>query len=212
MADKPTSKAECAPIYTIGHSNHDLDRFVSLLKVNGIEFLADVRSTPASRYSPQFDRQNLEQSGDLCAVRIRYVYLGDLLGGRPADKSCWVGSRVSYAKMAESPAFLKGIERVISGANQGRTIALMCSEKEPLECHRFLAISRVLAVKGVDVRHILEDGTAEPHHHAELCLLKQYGLDNGPGLFETDTDYLAKAYSQHEMRMGYRRTMVDVAE
>jgi uncharacterized protein (DUF488 family) len=158
MSDDP------AVVYTIGHSNHPIERFLELLRGAGITAVADVRSVPYSRRWPQFGRPRLERS--LAAAGIAYVYLGAELGGRPADPALLRDGKPDYERMAGTPAFRSGIDRVIDGARRYR-IALMCAEREPLDCHRFLLVSRQLCARGVTPRHILTDGSIEPHDVTE---------------------------------------------
>ena len=130
-------------IHTIGHSNHPIERFVGLLLPHGITAVADVRSTPYSRFNPQFRREKLQAS--LADASIQYVFLGEELGARSSDPACYDASgRVSYAKLAQTPLFRKGIERLKGGMTQFR-ISIMCAEREPLDCHRTSPTSTVTA-------------------------------------------------------------------
>lgn len=149
-----------AVVYTIGHSNHPIERFVELLRSAGITAVADVRSIPRSRRWPQFGRARIERT--LAEAGIGYVYLGTELGGRPGDPVLFTDGKPDYGRMAATPAFSAGLDRVVDGAQRYR-IALMCAEREPLECHRFLLVSPYLLERGVAVRHILADGAIEPH-------------------------------------------------
>ncbi len=157
--------AEALPVvYTIGHSNHPIEQFLELLRGTDITAVADVRSVPYSRRWPQFGRDRLAPS--LAAAGIAYVYLGAELGGRPADPALLHDGKPDYGRMAAAPAFHAGLDRVMDGARRYR-IALMCAEREPLECHRFLLVSRALHDRGVALRHILADGSIEPHAETE---------------------------------------------
>ena len=130
-----------SPVFAIGHSNHPAEAFLGLLLRHGIEEVVDVRSSPHSRYNPQFNRKTLQAA--LAEAGVGYVFMGAELGGRPADPSCYDGEgRVQYDRLAGTDAFNEGIRRVIRRADECR-IALMCSEKEPLACHRTLLIARV---------------------------------------------------------------------
>lgn len=193
-----------APIFTIGHSNHDFEQFLVLLKQHDINLIADVRSTPQSRYAPHFDREILGPA--LKSAGIRYAFMGDVLGGRPTDKTCWEKDHVSYTKLMQHPPFQAGLERVLKGSESGLRIALMCSEREPIDCHRSLAITRALALRGVEIWHILGDGHLESQGYLEEArLMKKFGLDSGPGLFESPEELIAKAYALQEEKVAYRR-------
>ncbi len=152
-----TSPSSSRPtIYTIGHSNHNEEKFLDLLSQHGIEVLVDVRSQPFSRYNPQFNDSNLVSA--LKAAGIRYLFMGDQLGGRPQGEEFLDESgRALYHRMAESSDFLVGIERLERGIEEHR-VAIMCSEENPAICHRHLLVTRVISGRGVDVLHIRGDG------------------------------------------------------
>jgi len=149
-------------VWTIGHSNHAWANFVSILRVHGITALADVRSCARSRF-PQFNEDVMRER--LVAVGIEYFHLGEKLGGRPADCEA-----PDYEAIARSVAFSAGLGRVECIANQQRLV-LMCSEHDPLTCHRCLLAGRRLAERGANVEHILRDGTIERHEETEKRLL-----------------------------------------
>jgi uncharacterized protein (DUF488 family) len=147
------------PIFTIGHSNHTEEVFLDLLTRHRIDVLADVRSHPYSRYNPHFNRESLQQA--VKAAGVRYLFLGEQLGGRPDDPQSYdPAGHVLYWRVAESPVFLEGIERLERGRAEYR-VALMCSEEDPAVCHRYLLVSRVLTQRGVGVEHIRGDGAAQ---------------------------------------------------
>ena len=163
MNDKDSQ--EKLTIFTIGHSNHSSDVFINLLKSHKIDVLVDVRSKPFSRFSPQFNKEGLEKA--VKASEIKYLFLGQELGGRPQDSEFYDNyGFVLYSRIAESPLFLDGIDRLIKGIKTYR-VAVMCGEENPANCHRRLLIGRVLAKRGVSVRHIRGDGTV--HDEDELA-------------------------------------------
>jgi len=139
-----------AEIYTVGHSNHEAGAFLALLKQHGIELLADVRSSPYSRYVPQANREVLARAVEQAS--IGYRWLGDRLGGKPE------GAIVDYDKMRASPAFQQGLTELLALAQQQRT-AIMCSEGDYQKCHRYKLITPAVADHGVHVLHILPDGS-----------------------------------------------------
>lgn len=157
MNDKDSQ--ENLTIFTIGHSNHSLELFINLLKSHKIDVLVDVRSKPFSRFSPQFNKEGLEKT--VRASGIKYLFLGKELGGRPQNSELYDAEGfVLYSRIAESPIFHEGIDRLINGLRTYR-VAVMCSEENPATCHRRLLIGRVLAKRGVSVRHIRGDGTVQ---------------------------------------------------
>ena len=129
---------------------------MAVLQSHQITYLIDVRTTPYSRYKPEFSREALESH--LRSLGIRYVYLGDRLGGQPADRDCYVDDKVVYERIKQKDFFQEGIRRVQKAFEQQLGIVLMCSEGKPENCHRSKLIGATLVELGVDVRHIDEHG------------------------------------------------------
>ncbi|MEA2825474.1 MAG: hypothetical protein QOF03_1956 [Alphaproteobacteria bacterium] len=151
-------------IFTVGHSNHSLEHFLQLLAGAQIGAIADVRSKPHSRWSPQFNKEALASA--LGKNGFAYVFLGRELGGRPDDPALLKHGKPDYDAMSRIESFHAGIERIIEGAKTYR-IALMCAERDPLDCHRFLLIGRHLASRDIPLAHILASGDVEEHDKTE---------------------------------------------
>lgn len=147
-------------LFSIGHSNHSIEHFISLLQGAGVKLLADVRSYPKSRYAPQFNREALEQS--LPASGINYLWLGKELGGMAREK-------------ITAEEFEQGLGRLYDESLR-RPTAMMCAERDPLDCHRWLWLSRELTGRGVKVAHILGNGKIESQIETENRLLEAEGL------------------------------------
>ncbi len=149
---------ELCTLFTIGHSNHTIEDFIALLKDHNISALVDVRTQPYSQWTHQFNREILEH--DLADADIGYVYMGETLGGRPADHDLYAPrqERPDYKKMAQLPAYQAGIRELVDLA-QDQTVAIMCSEGDYQHCHRHLLITQTLVSDSVRVQHILPDGT-----------------------------------------------------
>jgi uncharacterized protein (DUF488 family) len=149
--------SSCLAVWTVGHSNHELDEFAGLISGERIEFLVDVRSFPYSRYASQFNREQFEAAMTRCGVR--YLFMGEELGGRPTSEDHYDDEgHALYGPMSEEAAFKPAVDRLIEGARRHR-LALVCSEGDPQDCHRRLLVGKVLADRGVELRHILPDGT-----------------------------------------------------
>jgi uncharacterized protein (DUF488 family) len=146
-------------IFSIGHSNHPIERFLDLLTQHDIKALADVRSMPYSRFNPQFKREALARS--LQEAGIAYVFLGEELGGKRPG--------ISHAEIAATDTFRRGLDRLREGAARYR-VAFMCAEREPLDCHRTLLIARHLT--DLSIRHILADGELEAQDAVERRLVE----------------------------------------
>jgi uncharacterized protein (DUF488 family) len=155
-------------LFTIGHSNHPLERFIDLLQRNRIAAVADVRSTPYSRHNPQYNREPLQES--LRNAGILYLYFGAELGARCPDPACFENNRVLFSRVARTGPFIHGLEQVRL-AMAKRRLALMCAEKDPLQCHRTILICRSLRTEPFNVSHILADGSLETQADLETRLL-----------------------------------------
>lgn len=188
-------------IFTIGHSTHSRERFLGLLKQHAITAVCDVRSAPYSRVNPQFNREDLKAM--LLASSIAYVFLGKELGARSEDPACYDDGRVQYERLARAELFRQGLERVQDGMKKYR-IALMCAEKEPLECHRTILVARHVVELGINVQHIHADGRLESHGDALDRLAKMLNLRGDEHhMFRSAEDLLADAYRLQEERIAY---------
>lgn len=146
-------------IYTVGHSNHSMERFLELLRTYDVEVLVDVRSSPYTKYATHFNQSSLSASIKLAG--LKYLYLGAELGGIPKDRQFYDrDGHVLYWKIAESKMFKDAIARVMNGISV-YTVALMCGEENPESCHRHMLLSRVLKSEGISVKHIRGDGHIE---------------------------------------------------
>ncbi len=174
-------------IYTIGHSNHSIETFIGLLHQHKIQVLIDTRSSPFSRYAPQFNRDNLKTS--VQEAGLKYGFFGRHLGGRPEDENLYdENGHVLYSEVAKSFLFNDGIERLLGGLSKFRT-AILCSEEDPNVCHRRLLVSRVLFSLGISVLHIRGSGSVQSEEElrsledAEKCRQRSLFEDGG---FEGD--------------------------
>jgi uncharacterized protein (DUF488 family) len=186
-------------VFTIGHSNHDITAFVNLLLANKIELLIDVRSTPYSKIYPHFNMSPLEVS--LTNSSIKYIFLGNSLGGRSNSISDYSEGRVMYDRLAQKEEYISSINELISISAKYKTV-LMCSEKEPLECHRALLISKSIEMHNVKIFHIHRDGHIESQSEAIQRLLKIWKLDT-PNLFGEDIERIDEALAKQEGKYAY---------
>lgn len=185
-------------IYTVGHSNHPIERFLALLQAHAVEVLADVRSMPYSRFNPQFKRDALASA--LARNAIEYLFLGEELGARSKDRACYdEAGRVSYRKLAETELFRRGIERLLATAKTRRT-AIMCAEKDPLDCHRTILVARALEARGESIAHILASGEIETHEEAMARLRAKLNL-TADDLFGGDVN--EQAYDMRGKQIAY---------
>lgn len=185
-------------IHTIGHSNHGIEAFIALLQLHGITAVADVRSLPASRRFPQFDKKALQAS--LEAARIRYVFLGAGLGARPGDPACYVKGKAVFDKIRATDAFIGALARLRRGAQDYR-ICLLCAERDPADCHRSWLVAQTLHDAGTTVTHILADGAIETH---DALLRRVADADfRTASLFGDDAEILIAAARREAERVAY---------
>lgn len=196
-------------VLTVGHSTHSYERFLTLLRDAGVTAIADVRSSPYSRHFPHFNRNTLQS--ELKSDRIAYVFLGEELGGRPKNKSYYSNGVADYEKMSCDSAFLEGIQRIANGMSKHR-IALMCSEHNPLDCHRCLLVGRELKSHNVTVQHILSSGKLMTQMQVEADLLRQLRAAEAD-MFMPPAEQLANAYRTRAQRVAfaYDKTINQVA-
>ena len=186
-------------VFTIGHSTHSYEHFLSLLRMYEINAIADVRTTPFSRHFPHFNSETLRT--ELKLDGISYVFLGKELGGRPSGRSFYCDGIADYEKMAKTATFGNGIKRVLEGAKKFR-LALLCSEQDPLDCHRCLLVGRALCNRGLSLKHILSDSSLVSQEEIERKLLDLAGRANGD-LLMTAIERLATAYRERARKVAF---------
>jgi len=189
-------------IYTIGHSNHELEYLMGLLAQHHISAVADVRSSPYSRINPQFNREGFANS--LKKSGIEYVFLGKELGARTDDESCYDDDQVIFSRLAQTEPFERGLKRVIDGSHRYR-LAMLCAEKDPLDCHRTILNAHVLTELGFSVKHILAGGKIETHEMSMERLMRDLDMAEDD-LFSNHEDLLGDAIEFQSKKIGYRKT------
>ena len=201
--EAPKTNPNPIPIHTIGHSNLSVESLVEMLKRRGITEVIDVRSTPYSRHVPQFNRENiratLERNG------AGYTHMGDSLGGRPQEERLYDrDGRANYSLMAQEKTFQDAIRQVEQMAEDKR-IALMCTEADPLRCHRTLLVSQELASRGMGIIHLMQDGHRENHEETMGKLLMAWKLlrDGEAGM--TRRQLIEEAVRRQAAEVAYRR-------
>ena len=170
-------------LYTVGHSNQTLEEFLSLLQCHEVNCVVDVRSVPASKYAPQFNEESLKSF--LKLHDIQYLAFGDEFGARRTDCINNDG-QVDFEVAVTTPLFQQGVKRLMKGLERGFCIALMCSEADPLECHRFSLVSRYLHNQGIEVIHILKDTELASHIEVEKRMVNEFLHSRNYHLAEVD--------------------------
>ena len=211
-------------LYTIGHSNQSFEEFADILRSQDINVIVDVRSIPASKYTPQFNKEPLYNS--LKRIGINYLSFAEEFGARRTD-SLDQYNNVDFEKAVLTPAFQHGVERLLNGINKGYRISLMCSEADPLDCHRFSMVSRFFYERGMNVLHIMkektdgEDMQTVLHSHkdlqdkliAEYVHKKKIPMICPPDMFGenevTQEQQIILAYRQKNKEIGYHQQQPD---
>jgi uncharacterized protein (DUF488 family) len=192
-------------IFTIGHSTHPFDEFLQLLAKSKISVVADLRSRPFSRFSPQFNQELLTEG--LRSADIGYVFLGRELGARTDDRSCYVHGKVQYDRLARTPLFRQGLDRLRSGIPKYR-IAIMCAEKDPVTCHRMILVCRELKCQPLGIQHIRPDGSLESNEEAERRLMQSLSLPEHD-LFTSRDEMIEKAYQLQGDRIAWTESQTN---
>lgn len=189
-------------ILSVGHSTLSYEAFVGRLKSADVTAIADVRSSPFSRHLPHFNRDVLKDA--LAHDGISYVFLGQELGGRPKGQKYYTDGIADYEKMATASSFKEGICRVKEGS-QKYNIAMMCTEHNPLDCHRCLLVGRALIEQDLDVNHILSNGDTITHGKIEGQLLSMLGKDE-MDMFASPEELRSDAYRERARKVAFTQT------
>ena len=200
---------EAYRLYSVGHSNQTQEEFLELLKSHDVNCIVDVRSVPASKYTPQFNMEPLKWF--LKSHGIQYLHFGEEFGARRTD--CLdADEQVNFEKAIETPNFKRGVDRLMNGLAKGFRISLMCSEANPLECHRFSLVARYFYDHWLDVQHILKDAELVSHKAleeemiAEFLHSRKFRVPEVDELFGSYTveDQRRDAYRQKNKEIGHR--------
>lgn len=201
-------------IFTIGHSQHNVDYFIDMLKTYNINYLIDVRSMPFSQYASSYNKDILKTT--LIPYNINYAFMGEYFGARPKNVNLYSEKGyLDFNKMKNSNTFLRGMENVLKGIEQGNRIAFMCTEKDPIECHRAILVANAFYERGIEVEHILANKTLQNHNELNNRLLDIYFPDrNQISIFDNENlsekEYLIEAYKKQNEKIGYQANEDDL--
>ena len=186
-------------IFTVGHSRYKIEYLIKLITKHKITAIADVRSIPYSRINPQFNKESLQSK--LRQHGIAYVFLGKELGARPEDQSCYINGKVSFDAIMKTALFRQGIKRLLEGMEQYK-VSLLCSEKDPIYCHRTILVSKYIYSLGLTVYHIHEDSHLESHEALIERLLRMYDLEE-EDFFMSRDERVERAFTLQEGRIAH---------
>ncbi|MDR1832599.1 MAG: DUF488 domain-containing protein [Fusobacteriaceae bacterium] len=194
-------------VFSIGHSQHEPEYFLQLLKQHEINYVIDVRSHPYSEFAQNYNRENLkrflEENG------VHYYFMGDYFGARRPEKKLYTSEGyLDFDKVRQDEKFSQGKNNVIKGIENGNRIAFMCVEKDPLDCHRAILVTKSFHDAGINVRHILSDGSVQTQEELENRLLgKYFPKRQQKSLFDennlSEEQYLINAYKRQNKEIGY---------
>ena len=195
-------------LFTIGHSQHDIEYFIKMLRKYNVNYVLDVRSTPYSKYAEQYNRENIEKY--ISRNGIQYSFMGKFFGARPSEKELYCAEGyLDFERVRKSERFIKGFNNVMLGLQRGYNIAFMCTEKDPFDCHRAIMVARAFDLAGVEVNHVLADGDLQHQNKLNERLLNKYFPERDQIEFfdylnKTETtDYLSRAYQLRNKEIGY---------
>lgn len=196
-------------LYTIGHSNHTIEKFVELVSMHSITAVFDVRFHPYSKFNPQFNRETIEE--ELKKHNIKYYFLGEELGPRSSDQECYINGKVQYSIISNTFQFRQGIDRLLVEMESNR-ILIMCAEKDPITCHRTILICRHMRQYDIEIKHILENGGIENNSDTEKRLMKTLNISQEQGdLFSSMEERIEKAYDIQGEKIAYiSKTLIPV--
>lgn len=177
-------------LFTIGYSSFSIKSFIEILSKYNITAIADVRSSPYSRFKPEFVLKNIKKI--LSENNIAYIFLGDLCSARIDSPECYGNGKVNFKLIEKHEKFAMCLNRIKEGMKDYR-IALMCAEKDPITCHRTILICRNLRSPSIKIRHILENGSIEEHADTEKRLMRLYKLDQSD-MYRSEVMRLEEAY------------------
>ena len=188
--------------FTIGHSIHAEERFIALLKQHSIQMVCDVRSQPYSKYNKQFNKEYIEKA--LEKHKIAYLFLGKELGGRSENSSYYINGKLQYNLLSKDSLFQRGLNRLIAEKKK-HIVAVMCSESDPLKCHRTILIChelcRTINFPKDRIYHILSDGSLQSHKEIEKTLLEQFKIS--PDMLRDEKECIKEAYHRQAQKIAY---------
>ena len=198
-------------VFTIGHSVSPIEEFMDLIKAFGINCIVDVRSIPYSKYAPQYNKDSLKEY--LSRNQVRYLSMGKEFGARRDEKELYAREGyLDFNKVRLSKSFLQGVERIMQGLAKGFVIALMCTEKVPVDCHRTIMVAKGLHDKGIEVAHITHDKKILEQQDIDRILLDKYFPERHQiSIFDdlakppiSQAEMVGAAYLRQNIEIGYR--------
>lgn len=204
------SKVIDMEIFTIGHSNYPMEKFIEMLRKYNINCVVDARETPYSKYNIQYNKESLQST--LKKEGFVYIYMGRELGARNREKESYTKEKyVDFEKAVTEEIFINAVERLRKGCEMGYKIAILGAMQEPIRCHRSIFIGRYLSKVGFNVKYILHEGNLAGEEYIEECLLDKYftdrnqlSIDSLLGNNLSREDMIKEGYRMANKEIGYR--------
>lgn len=196
-------------LFTIGYVNHTIPSFISALKAHSIAYVFDVRSIPYSKNWPEFNKENLK--GALVDSGIKYYFLGKQFGARRIESELYSSKGyVDFNLVIAQESFQEAMDATECALNNGHNVVLMCSEKDPLMCHRCIMLGKAFKQRNIICKHIMEGNALVDQVEVEQKLVNMYFNISSPGVFSflSDSkidDYIEKAYSFQNAKIGWKQ-------
>ena len=202
-------------IFTIGHSNYKIERFIEMLKYYNINCVVDIRGTPYSKYNIQYDKETIKET--LTKAGFIYIYMAKELAAKRENKISYYDEGYSdFERVVLEEDFKRGIERLKLGCEKGYRIVLMGAMQDPNRCHRSILVGRALRDNGFDVKHILDDYSLASQEKLEEELLEKYFKDRNQitidevlGNKKSEKKLIEEGYRLANKEIGYRIEHLD---
>lgn len=189
-------------LYTIGCSNRTPDNFLNVLRKYNIQVIVDVRSVPYSSFTPQFNQEALRKL--LIDNGMTYLSFANEFGAKRKEDTVYTNNYVDFSKVNKLDIFKNGIDRILNGLKKEYVIALMCTEYNPIDCHRFSMVSRAFSkIPNISIIHIFDENKYVTNEELEEKMLKEFKLQ--PELFETREQLIDQAYKKLENRIAFQK-------
>lgn len=192
-------------VFTIGYAGFQINDFVKTLKEKGVSLVIDVRSLPYSQYHADYNKENLSKILESNKIYYRNYTLE--FGARQEERSYYPNGYLDFDMFSKSKNFLTGVDKLKKSMQQNYTFALMCSEKDPMMCHRTILVARAFHSAGYNVVHLQPSGKTVTQADVEERLLNKFFPNREQiNMFAKNLstqEYIEEAYKKQNAVIGY---------
>ena len=205
-------------IFTIGHSNYNVEKLIDMLRYYNINCVVDIRGTPYSKYNVQYNKETIRNT--LIKEDFVYIYMAKEFAAKRENKESYNKEGYSdFEKVIYEEDFKNGIERLKNGCEKGYRIALLGAMQDPIRCHRSILVGRALVENGFNVKHILDDYSIVYQTDIEKSLLEKYFEDRNQmtidyilGTNKSEKEMIEESYRLANKEIGYRIEHLDTKQ